>query len=77
MLQGRRGPEDFYEIRHQGIYETMSDATGAETTTFFGGQQFARSAILAFNSTHNYEHYGNLVTYMRINDIVPPTSMPQ
>ena len=61
----------------QGIYETMSDATGAETTTFFGGQPFARAAILAFNSTHNYEHYGNLVTYMRINDIVPPTSMPQ
>ena len=31
--------------------------------------------ILAFNSAHNYEHYGNLVTYMRINGIVPPSSM--
>jgi len=61
----------------QGIYETMSDATGAETTPYLGGQPFARSAILAFNSTHNYEHYGNLVTYMRINNIVPPTSAPQ
>ena len=61
----------------QGIYETMSDATGAETTPYLGGQPFARSAILAFNSAHNYEHYGNLVTYMRINDIVPPTSAPQ
>ncbi len=30
--------------------------------------------ILAFNSAHNYEHYGNLVTYMRINGIVPPSS---
>jgi uncharacterized damage-inducible protein DinB len=61
----------------QAIYETMSDATGAETTPYLGGQQFARSAILAFNSAHNYEHYGTLVTYMRINDIVPPTSAPQ
>lgn len=59
------------------IYETMSDETGAETVPFFGGQEMARSAILAFNSGHTYEHYGNLVTYMRINGITPPTSMPQ
>ena len=32
------------------------------------------SAILAFNTTHNYEHYGNLVTYMRMNGVVPPSS---
>jgi hypothetical protein len=54
----------------------MSDAKGAETVPFLGGQDFARSAILAFNSTHSYEHYGNLVTYMRLNGITPPTSMP-
>ena len=23
--------------------------------------------ILAFNTSHNFEHYGNLVTYMRLN----------
>ena len=60
----------------QGIYDTMSDETGAEMVPFLGGQDFARSAVLAFNSTHNYEHYGNLVTYMRINGITPPTSAP-
>jgi uncharacterized damage-inducible protein DinB len=30
--------------------------------------------VLIFNATHNWEHYGNLVTYMRLNDIVPPSS---
>jgi hypothetical protein len=30
--------------------------------------------VLAFNAAHNYEHYGNLVTYMRLNGIVPPSS---
>ena len=30
--------------------------------------------VLAFNTAHDYEHYGNLVTYMRINKIVPPSS---
>lgn len=58
----------------QGAYDGMSDAKGAETVPFLGGQPLARSAVLAFNSTHSYEHYGNLVTYMRINGITPPTS---
>ena len=58
----------------QGVYENMTDEKGTETVKFFGGQDYARAAVLATNSAHNYEHYGNLVTYMRINGIVPPTS---
>jgi uncharacterized damage-inducible protein DinB len=27
-----------------------------------------------FNSSHNAEHYGNIVTYMRIKGMVPPSS---
>jgi hypothetical protein len=26
---------------------------------------------------HNAEHYGNLVTYMRLKNIVPPSSEPK
>jgi hypothetical protein len=26
------------------------------------------------NATHNGEHYGTIVTYLRINTIVPPSS---
>ena len=37
----------------------------------FFGNQLAGSAILAFNSAHNFEQYGNLVTYMRLNGINP------
>lgn len=55
------------------VYDGMTDAAGSEVKNLFG-MQMAASAILAFNSAHNYEHYGNLVTYMRINDIVPPSS---
>ena len=56
-----------------GVYDGMNDAAGAEMRSFFG-REMAVSGILAFNTTHNYEHYGNLVTYMRLNDIVPPSS---
>ena len=51
----------------------MDDKKGLETTKFFGNQQ-ARAMVLSFNNAHDYEHYGNLVTYMRINKIVPPSS---
>ena len=56
-----------------GIYDSLTDVEGAELRSLFG-RDLAVSAILAFNSTHNYEHYGNLVTYMRINGIIPPSS---
>ena len=55
------------------VYGNTTDAAGATMRDLFG-QQMAASAVLAFNSAHNYEHYGNLVTYMRINGIVPPSS---
>lgn len=57
-----------------GVYDRMTDVQGAEMRSLFGRMEMAASAVLAFNSAHNYEHYGNLVTYMRINGIVPPSS---
>ena len=33
-----------------------------------------RLTMLSFNVGHNYEHYGNIVTYMRLNKMVPPSS---
>jgi len=30
--------------------------------------------VLNINNAHDMEHYGNLVTYMRLKNIVPPTS---
>lgn len=51
----------------------MDDTKGMEVTKFFLGQT-TRHGILAFNTAHSYEHYGNLVTYMRLKGIVPPSS---
>ena len=40
----------------------------------FGGIKITRLSMLDFNVSHTMEHYGNLVTYMRIEGIVPPSS---
>ena len=39
-----------------------------------GGSQASRGSVLVFNTTHNNEHYGNLVVYLRLKGIVPPST---
>ncbi len=55
------------------VYDGMTDQAAPETVKFFGRDQ-TKLGVLSFNSIHNYEHYGNLVTYMRLKGIVPPSS---
>ncbi len=40
-------------------------------------RQVVRANQLTMVIAHGNEHYGNLVTYMRIHGIVPPSSTPQ
>ena len=56
-------------------YNTMTDASGAATVKFFNGDM-PKSTVLMINNLHNIEHYGNLVVYLRMKNIVPPTSEP-
>jgi uncharacterized damage-inducible protein DinB len=62
------------------VYSSLTDVSGMETipiTQENGRQtQSLRMSLLALNYGHNNEHYGNLVTYMRIKGIVPPSSEP-
>ena len=45
----------------------------SETASSIGGLQ-PKLGVLAFNNAHIMEHYGNIVTYMRLNGMVPPSS---
>jgi len=59
-----------------GVYDAMTDQKGStETVPFYFGPT-PRLSVLYFVVTHTYEHYGNLVTYMRLKNIVPPSSEP-
>jgi len=62
-------------------YAALIDASGLEiiTVTQENGRQakVARMSLLVLNYGHNNDHYGNLVTYMRIKSIVPPSSEPR
>ncbi len=49
-------------------YASTTDANVAQIVKFFGGER-TRLNVLSFNTTHNYEHYGNMVTYMRMKGL--------
>ena len=57
----------------ENAYAGLNDAKAAETVKFFG-MTITRLGAMDFNVAHNMEHYGNLVTYMRLKNIVPPSS---
>lgn len=55
-----------------GAY-AMEEAKAMEQATLFG-QTGSKLWVLMFNVAHDMEHYGNLVTYMRMKGITPPSS---
>ncbi len=54
-------------------YAELSGARLAEPVSLFGINS-TRVGVLIFNASHDWEHYGNIVTYLRMNGIVPPSS---
>lgn len=57
-------------------YDGLTDASAIQMVKSIGGDT-PKLGVLATNNLHTIEHYGNLVTYMRMKNIVPPTSEPE
>jgi len=54
-------------------YDALTDASGAEPAL---GRDRSRFAMLNWNLWHTWEHYGNIVVYLRMKGLVPPSSEP-
>jgi uncharacterized damage-inducible protein DinB len=62
-----------------GAYESTTDANFNQPATMAAlgtmpATPTLRGAILMFNTTHNNEHYGNIVVYLRLKGQVPPST---
>jgi uncharacterized damage-inducible protein DinB len=53
----------------------QADAAASMPTKLFD-QNATRFNALVRNAVHDGEHYGNIVTYMRLKGMVPPSSQP-
>jgi uncharacterized damage-inducible protein DinB len=58
-------------------YGSMTNTSATQTVQLFGGEDTPKKDVLTINNMHTVEHYGNLVTYLRMKNIVPPSSEPK
>jgi uncharacterized damage-inducible protein DinB len=56
------------------VYGSTTDATLSTPIELFGNKMIKFQA-LDINVAHDNEHYGNIVTYLRLKKLVPPSSM--
>ena len=64
--------KDSYDYGTKALAD-LTDEKAMETITA-RGQQVPRWTAALYNITDNMDHYGNLVVYMRLNGIVPPST---
>jgi uncharacterized damage-inducible protein DinB len=60
-----------------GVFKETTDANANQPVKVSGpggSGQSTRALVLMFNTTHNNEHYGNVVLYLRLKGIVPPST---
>ena len=58
------------------VFDALTDKSAGEVIKMFGRER-TRMGALSMNVAHDFEHYGNLVTYMRMKGLVPPSSEPR
>lgn len=63
---------DSFAVAHQAIAtvtpENENEAAGGGLT---------KEAMAIYGATHGFDHYGQMVEYLRMNGIVPPASAPK
>jgi len=57
-----------------GVYNGLTDADATTMVTLFGPRKATKLAVLNFNISHDNEMYGQMVVYLRIKGLVPPSS---
>jgi uncharacterized damage-inducible protein DinB len=63
------------------VHGGMTDSAGSVLVKFMAGaadmrrpEEMPKLSVLEYNTHHTFEHYGNIVTYMRLKGLVPPSS---
>ncbi len=57
----------------ESAYSLLLDAWAKPQIRFLGRER-PKLNVLTFNTEHAWEHYGNIVVYMRLKGLVPPSS---
>jgi hypothetical protein len=67
--------KDSFAYLHKAV-ASINDKNGLDQVDLFG-MKFTRLGVGAFSTAHPFDHYGQMVEYLRMNGIIPPASRPQ
>ena len=67
--------KDSYALGHKAAKSLTAENVAAQIPSPFGpGQQVTRLFCATFTVAHGFDHYGQMVEYLRMNGIIPPAS---
>lgn len=70
--------KDAFTYGHKAMLAlTPENQTAMLKNPFRPGAEVPRGSIILTMLTHNWDHYGQMVEYARMNGIVPPASRPR
>jgi uncharacterized damage-inducible protein DinB len=70
LVQGLRKAFEYCDA----VYEPLTDVTAAQRVRSYDGTMQPRIQLLMINTHHANVHYGNVIVYLRMNGIVPPST---
>jgi hypothetical protein len=66
---------DSFEYLHRAVKTVTAENAAGALNTPFGKPSRLGLAVLSI--AHPFDHYGQMVEYLRMNNIIPPASRPQ
>jgi len=67
--------KDSFAYLHKAV-ASINDKNALDVVELFG-MKLARLSVGTFSTAHPFDHYGQMVEYLRMNGIVPPASRPR
>lgn len=68
--------KDSFAYLHKALV-SISDKNQLDEVSLFGEMKVARLSAGSFSTAHPFDHYGQMVEYLRMNGIIPPASRPR
>ncbi len=69
--------KDSYAYGHRAVQSLTPENVLGQVPSPFGRGQTTRFFCATFSVAHGFDHYGQLVEYLRMNGIIPPASRQQ
>jgi uncharacterized damage-inducible protein DinB len=69
--------KDSFGYAHKALSQVTPENATASIPSPFGQGKTTRLSLAVLLVGHGFDHYGQLVEYLRMNGIIPPASRPQ